>query len=463
MTRTIQALFAVLAGVQSAAAQIQVIHMDDLAPQHQAAIAQAVHVRHYTLQQLAVPEADEDHLLIDVTLMGAPLTLELRRTSLRAPDFQVFTHDAAGQFNPVDVGPPRTYEGAIMDLPDSPAAGGMVAGGLRALVWLENNATWAIQPASDAGLDMPGMHIVYMVGDTLPTGHRCGNDDFHVPHHEFANEPGGQAGPDIGYYKLRLAFDADFHFYLQNGASISATVQDIESITAGMNVIYKRDAQICFQIASTIVRSDIMTNPYTTNDASSLLGQFINVWQANHQGLNYGLAHLMTGRDLDGTTIGIARVGTVCGSDRYGLSQSRYTGNYNARVALTAHEIGHNFGAGHCNQSETYCGYQPNDCRIMCSSTSGCSGNNTSFNSASVACIAQTRTRSCLQTCGCGEVIAICPTCPVNNITFPALTAPCGSILWITPATYNERPLLLTPLTLQNAFPALGPVRIGTP
>ena len=133
-------------------------------------------------------------------------------------------------------------------------------------------------------------------------------------------------------------------------------------------------------------------------------------------------------------------------------------------MGLTAHEIGHNFFAGHCNQSDTYCGYQPSDCRIMCSTAGGCSGNVTSFNSASIACIEGHRnSRNCLETCGCGQIYAVCPfPCMFIAVLPAASAAECGSTLRIHPRQYDEQFTLNKTLLLQNAIPG-NPVIIGAP
>ncbi len=61
----------------------------------------------------------------------------------------------------------------------------------------------------------------------------------------------------------------------------------------------------------------------------------------------FDLVHLWTGRDLDGSTVGVAYRGVVCKyrATSYGLSQ-RDTGSI-FRVGTPTHEIGHNFGASH--------------------------------------------------------------------------------------------------------------------
>jgi len=79
------------------------------------------------------------------------------------------------------------------------------------------------------------------------------------------------------------------------------------------------------------------------------------------------VAHMMTGRELDGTTIGIAFLGSVCNRSRaYGLSQSHFTTNMGYRITLTAHELGHSWNANHCDAAIP--------CYIMCSNVGSCDG-----------------------------------------------------------------------------------------
>lgn len=449
-----------------AAGQIDVRPAATLPPAERAQVESRLHLKDFSLQQLQIPQGDVDTLVVEVRLMGADFALDLHRISFRAPDFQVLAPNEAGVLVPVTVGPPRTYEGAVHDWPDTLVSASLVAHGLRAIVWFDESNVWCIQPAAEAGLDAPGLHVVYKADDTLPTGHQCGNDDFAPPPPEEAApaQPPGSAGPDQGYYKVEIAFDADHILYVLNNANLTQTVNDIESIAGGLNTIYRRDVEICLTVKSIIVRTTIQSEPYSSSNASTLLDQFTAHWQANHQGIGYDIAHLMTGRELDGSTIGVAWVGTVCDGSRYGLSQTRYSTNYNSRVGLTAHEIGHNFRAGHCNQSDTFCGYQPSDCRIMCSSAGGCSGNVTSFNSASIACIRDHRnTRSCVESCGCGQVYVVCPfPCFYTTVGFATTLAECGSTIRIQPRNYNEQLTIDKTLLFENASPGT-PVLIGAP
>lgn len=77
----------------------------------------------------------------------------------------------------------------------------------------------------------------------------------------------------------------------------------------------------------------------------------------------------MAGSGFFDTAVGIAWIGTICDDlaegAGYGLSQSHFSENFSLRVALTAHELGHNWNADHCDSEE--------DCGIMCSGSRECS------------------------------------------------------------------------------------------
>jgi metallopeptidase family M12-like protein/uncharacterized protein DUF11 len=82
-----------------------------------------------------------------------------------------------------------------------------------------------------------------------------------------------------------------------------------------------------------------------------------------------GLTHLFTSRDLDGTTIGIAYLDSLCDSQNsVGLTESR---NVWLDSLVAAHEMGHNFGADHDGDAAGSCPNTPSSGFLMAPVVSG--------------------------------------------------------------------------------------------
>jgi hypothetical protein len=88
----------------------------------------------------------------------------------------------------------------------------------------------------------------------------------------------------------------------------------------------------------------------TSTDPVELIVAFRNTGLPNP-----GVSHLFSGRDLQGSTVGIAYVGSLCRETSVGLTQ-----RLGSKTSLIfAHELGHNFGAPHDNQSGSACSDTP--------------------------------------------------------------------------------------------------------
>ncbi|MFL6256389.1 MAG: zinc-dependent metalloprotease family protein, partial [Pyrinomonadaceae bacterium] len=134
----------------------------------------------------------------------------------------------------------------------------------------------------------------------------------------------------------------------------AATNNDILNIMTQVDGIY--DAQLGVKIRVVFQRVwTTNTDPYTLTDASAALNEFADNYDATFGTSNppsRDLTHMFTGKDFDGSTIGIAFRGVICDipDASYGMSQSLFSNTNSLRVGVTAHEIGHNFGATHPNQ-----------------------------------------------------------------------------------------------------------------
>jgi hypothetical protein len=120
-------------------------------------------------------------------------------------------------------------------------------------------------------------------------------------------------------------------------------------------------SQLGVQIkVSTVQIHDASTDPLS--DAASpnaLLEELAALRRRSTELRSAGLTHLFTGRDLEGTTIGIGYLDALCDT-RYGaaLTEVGHRGTWYESL-IAAHEIGHNFGAVHDGDSGKACASTP--------------------------------------------------------------------------------------------------------
>jgi hypothetical protein len=148
---------------------------------------------------------------------------------------------------------------------------------------------------------------------------------------------------------LTISTDADPEWYARYGESSNAV---IASIINSAEAIYERQLGLRFRIVRQHVYTD--SSPYTATDSGTLLKLFTGNAD-NRSNLSTGVGdfhdevdvkHLFTGKDMDGSVIGIAYIGTVCAAPAlaFGVTQAYVDA---ATPGIFAHELAHNFGAFH--------------------------------------------------------------------------------------------------------------------
>ncbi len=354
-----------------------------------------------------------------VVLDGEPRTVVLRPHSLRAADCVAFVVGADGVQVPVPLPAPRTWRGTVAEVPTMAAAATIHADGrVTALLHDPTGDTWAVEPMT---ADVPGLpaavHAVYRPEDIRPDGSRCGVtagldmlrrqpargepgfvDPLELRAHRVDLGAGHAEAAESSFGGLdssaQIAFDADYEYYLLNGSDEDATIADIDTVMNAVGIIYGEQAGICYETTGYIVRTT-PNDPYVVTDPVDAIFEFLDEWEANVT-IPRDIAHLFTGRNLDGSVIGIAFLGAFCSDFGYGISQSRYTSNFTNRTQLTAHELGHNWDACHCNTSGCTGGAPDSDCGIMNSFVNGSLG----FGQRSLTAMEIHRiTRPCLSSC----------------------------------------------------------------
>jgi len=150
-------------------------------------------------------------------------------------------------------------------------------------------------------------------------------------------------------YIVDIALAADY-LLVQEQGSVGAAENEMLAILNAVQGNYddEFEDQVLLQVVATFVSSCSTCDPWTSStNVDALLPDFRNWGNGGGFGTtNYDLASLWSDRNFNGSTIGYAYVGGICGSARYNINQ-HFTGNLNLLRVLQAHELGHNFDAFH--------------------------------------------------------------------------------------------------------------------
>jgi hypothetical protein len=159
--------------------------------------------------------------------------------------------------------------------------------------------------------------------------------------------------------RLLVGVIADYEFarFFDDEATGSTAEQ---AILARMNVvdgIFSAQLGVKIELAAPTVFRDA-ADPFQRTDANELLAELRRYRAASGAELSRGVTHLMTGRDMDGETVGVAYLGTVCGGGA-ASSLSEGTRSTTSAALIAAHELGHNFNAPHDGDTNGACASAP--------------------------------------------------------------------------------------------------------
>ncbi len=316
------------------------------------AVNLALGLRASTLQPLVIEMPGNGRVTARVTFAGELRTLELAPHSVRSAAYEVRAQQADGSWVTVTPGPVRTLRGTVPGLPGAVVAGSRLDEGLYATVRLPGGQRYWIEPvAPHVGGVAADLHAVYEQADVLPGGGSCAAEIdeaggiFLPPADRQESAAGGADGSD-DICVAELACDADVEFYEDHNSSIPDVEARINVVISLVNLQFEAEVSITHALTTILIRT-AEPDPYTETDAGLLLNQFRDEWNTNHTGIERDAAQLFTGKNLDGTIVGLAYVGSLCGQLGYSIVESDYSG-FACSTDLSAHELGHTWGAPHC-------------------------------------------------------------------------------------------------------------------
>jgi len=176
--------------------------------------------------------------------------------------------------------------------------------------------------------------------------------------------------------ELEIGLVSDFEFNEDFGSGAEAAM-----LTRMNNVDGIFSMQTGVQLTVTAIDSFTDSNdPFTDeSDAGDLLDEVADFRNSSSAQNSNGLTHFFTGRDLDGSTVGVAFTGALC-LRQFGAGLTSTSNNAAIDSLIAAHEIGHNFGAPHDGTSGSACEAEAQDF-LMAPSING----SDQFSSCSIA------------------------------------------------------------------------------
>lgn len=191
-------------------------------------------------------------------------------------------------------------------------------------------------------------------GPAIPAAETRGDVAFARLSDELAEIPPALAAQGANR-RIELRAVADFEFFQRWGTESESQVLARMNIVDGIF-----SDQLGLEIGvSTVEVFETAADPFSSNVAGDLLDEVVDYRVSRDTG--EGLTHLFTWRDLQGSTRGIAYLGSACMNTFAAALSQQSASSLTFGSLIAAHEIGHNMNAQHDGEVSTDPGF-PNPC-----------------------------------------------------------------------------------------------------
>lgn len=327
-------------------------------------------VSHYEpLQRLSIRARDA--ALSEKPRSGGPVTLNF---DALGRSFELQLEPNTGLIAAATAGSPATdiaiYRGGIAGNPDSWARITVFGGMPRGLVW-DGEQMYAIEAPGDS-IVVSTEPVIYRLADTFiePGTMTCGSLSLSGNGATIYRKLIGELGTVVAQgpgavSEIDVGAVGDFEFTTAQGGDLAAEAA-IRARLNNVDGIYSQQIGVQINVPFVETFSDpAVPDPFTDETDPGLLLDEVATYRQDTAAQNsLGLTHLYTGRNLNGSTVGIAYSGGVPGTDvlcrtSVGAGLSEGNGSVVFDSLIAAHEIGHNFGAPHDGEAGSLCEAEP--------------------------------------------------------------------------------------------------------
>ena len=292
-----------------------------------------VHLRRYSKNaQLGFPTMD-----------GAPLDIVLEEYEIRGVNYMSVQTSQSGQVDmPLSDCP--TYRGTVNGMDSSFVRMTVTDETVQGVIYTKQYGYLSVEPLSAfTSSGKANQYVLYNLKDVKESVGTCVTDALNdaIEKSSGKNSSSARIAVPTTCRIIELATEADFEYAQTFGGNPNANILGIINTVDG---VYQNDLNIRIIVVFQHFWNTA-ADPYgaATIGTGGLLTEFGNHWNANFQNVQRDLAHLFTGRTFSGI-LGVAWNNSVCNNP--GQSYS-ITVEDNNSFYTTAHEIGHNLGAGH--------------------------------------------------------------------------------------------------------------------
>jgi|GEM_PF-7094603 len=320
---------------------------------------------------------------LSLDLGNRVINLDLEVNNLRSPGYKRFaTLDDGETLIELEIPPVSQYKGHVVGFEESVVRLSIRENRFRGYVMFGNGESIWFDPA-DRYIDdaRPGQVVAYLPQDVIsdPDNAKCGFDEaLHAPAALGLDveriAPTGDARQGIREWEVATEADGEWEdrFGSQGG------LDEITDIINDVDGIYISELDLTVNIAFQHIWTNPNTDPFVGNDAFNNLDDLESYWNFPPPGIRRNaprrdMVHHFSGKNFNSGVVGIAYLDAVCRfqntSSNFSFGISQDFGSNNQQVQLTAHEMGHNWGSNHLDQSpcNISCGGFGGSEQIMCS------------------------------------------------------------------------------------------------